>query len=433
MNLASSESYDIRPYLEKFLASADVSDIDLSIDSPVFDRTSGFDPNMSRGMIDFLSNRSAIFEFELAAFDALQVLPEANRLGHKELLNWILIIYERNKSDDACRTSINNELKKVLRPEDTEIAPVLEHFLGMEYIHNIANDTDDIIINIMHDPNLIPYIREAIDKTPNNSDTVSLIEALYACGSEEEAVNKALEILALPIRQEKTYDLFVDMYRNADLLLFLGKTQRDDLIPVIDGYTQQDYFEHYMEVYSHLDDSVISYYRLIDFRQKAIMALARLGGQSVIPRLKQLYDSPVGRIRIVSALALYYNGDTIGEELLHHFVDGTYNEKDAFQDVISSYLRNDLTDALWLEKLTYNIDIMSDRDIAETGFFKDNRSEILSILVEQLNNKRRSIRGFALEILRQATGQNFGFDPAKYHVLQEEIIQQWRNYIAHEY
>jgi hypothetical protein len=331
----------------------------------------------------------------------------------------------------------------ILRPDDTEIAPVLEDFLEMEYIPNRGNDTDDIIINIMHDPNLIPFIREAIDKTPNNSDTVSLIEALYACGAQEEAIAKALGILALPLNQGRAIDLSGDMYRNAQVLLFLGKTQRDEFLPVIEGYTRQEYFEHYLEVYSQLDGSSLKYYRMINFRQKAIMALARLGSRSVIPRLKQLYESPDIRIRIISALALCYNGDTTGEELVHRFVKGTYrdvpeiamrlgvdmSERDVFQDVIRSYLRNDLTDALWLEKLKYNIDRISDRDIIGTGFFKDYRSEILNILVEQLNNKKRSVRESALEMLRQATGQNFGFDSSRYAGQQEDIVQRWREYL----
>ena len=421
-SLATSGTYDMRSYLEKFLSEPNLSSI-------------GIEPGPE--------SYSSVFEFELAAFDSLRVLPEVKRPGHKELLSWLFIIYERNKNDDACRTSINNELKTILRPDDTEIAPVLEDFLEMEYIPNRGNDTDDIIINIMHDPNLIPFIREAIDKTPNNSDTVSLIEALYACGAQEEAIAKALEILVLPLSQGRSLDLSGDMYRNAQVLLFLGKTQREGFLPVIEGYTEQEYFDRYIEIFSQLDRSSLKYYYMINFRQKAIMALARLGGQSAIPTLKQLYESPDIRIRIISALALYYNGDTTGEELVRRFVEGTYrdvpeiamrlgvdmSERDVFQDVISSYLRNDLTDALWLEKLTHNIERPSDRDIVGTVFFKDYSSEILNILVEQLDNKNRNIRGSALEMLRQATGQNFGFDSDRYAGQQEEIVQRWREYI----
>ena len=426
MNLGSRGSYDMRSYLEDFLAEPNLSNIGIELGPDGY---------------------SSVFEFEQAAFDALQSLPETKMPTHKELLNQLFVIYERNKDDSGCRTFVNNEFKKILRPEDTEAVPVLEDFLQMEYVRNRGNDTDDVIINIMHDPSLIPFIREAIDKTPNNSDTVSLVEALYACGAEDEAVAKALEMLALPLSQGRAIDLSNDIYRNAALLLFLGKTQREELIPVVEGYTEQEYFDHGMEAGSQFDDplfdSSLNYYHMINFRQKAIMALARLGGKSAIPRLRQLYNSPDIRIRIVSAMALYYNGDTTGKELVRRFVEGTYrdvpeinvrigvdmSEKDVFQDVISSYLRNDFTDALWLEKLRHNIDRMSDRDIVGTGLFKDNRTEVLNIFIEQLNNKKTSVRESALEMLRQATGQNFGFQPDRDAGQQEEIMKRWREYI----
>jgi hypothetical protein len=421
--LAKSTSYNIRPHLEKFLTSADLSDI-------------GVNPS---------PNSLSVFDFEMAAFDSLASLPEANRPSHKELLSWLLTIYTRNKDNSNCRYSINDRLRNILRPQDTEFLPVLVDCLGMDYRPNTANYTGSIIAEIMPDPNLIPFINAAIAKIPNNSDIVSLLEALYACGAKDEAVTKALEVLALPLRQERYYDLFTDMYRNAELLLFLGKTQRTELIPLIEGYTQQSYIDHYFEVYKQFNDpsSRMRYYSLIDFQQRAIMALTRLGGRSTIPRLRQLYQSSDIRIKVVSALALYYNGDKTGEQLVRRFVDGTYrdipeidmrwgidlSDGKLFQDIISSYLRNNLTDALWMEKLTRYLD-RADSSNFSSGFFKEHKKDILLILVSQLDNRNRTIRGFANEMLQKITGRDVGFLPDRYHGQQEEKIQNWLTYVA---
>jgi hypothetical protein len=175
------------------------------------------------------------------------------------------------------------------------------------------------------------------------------------------------------------------------------------------------------------------------------MALARLGGQSVIPQLREIYKTSNIRIKIVAALALYYNGDMTGEELVRKFVEGTHlqdpdivirwgydiSEGTVFQDVICSYLRNDLTDALLLEKLTHYLD-RADANF-KSDFFNDYKPEILHIAVEHLNNKDRTVRALAKFILNNVTGQDFGFDPNFYHGRQDDIIQQWRDYLDREY
>ena len=226
-------------------------------------------------------------------------------------------------------------------------------------------------------------------------------------------------------------------------MLFLGRTQRDYLIPIIEEYTQQKYIEKYREVFAGLDNMRMDFC-LDQLRQNAIMAFARLGGKSSITRLRQLYDSHDIRVRIVAALALYYNGDKTGERLLRHFVEGTHRSfpeieirwhvdlagGTAFQSVINSYLRSELTDDLLLEKLTYYVD-NADTNI-ESSFFKGYKREILGILIEQLNSSNRSTRGHAHDMLQKATGQNFGFQPDRYAGQQEEAIQRWRAYITKE-
>ncbi|MBN1973776.1 MAG: HEAT repeat domain-containing protein [Sedimentisphaerales bacterium] len=422
--LSLSGSFDMRSYLEEFLAEPNLADINVY-------------PPADKNYHEY-----SLSVFEEAAFDVLQSLPSNKRPARKELLNHLIQIFERNKGEN--RYFINKKLKTILRPEDTEILPVLKYFLSMDYKPNTANGTEDIIIDIMHDPSLVPYIKAAIDKIPDNSDEISLLMALYACGEEEYVISKALEIFAEPLREDNARNLLDDLRLRSYLILFLGKTQQTDLLPLIEKYTTKEYDEKYRDFSDDLTGRVIGY-TLNDLMQNAIMALARLGEKSSIPRLREIYHTTDDiRVRIVSALALYYNGDKTGEKILRYFVEGTQrnvpeiemrwfvdlNGGAAFQSVIKSYLRNELTDALWLEKFTYSLD-RADTDI-ETNFYKEHRREILNKVVEHLNNKDREVRGIAIEMLRKATGQNFGFDSGRYAGQQEDIIQRWREYLKSE-
>ena len=353
----------------------------------------------------------------------------------------LLVIYKRNEDNRSCLNFTVNTLQDILRPEDTECIPILTEMLLMDEPHWAV---PSIIAQRMPDPSLVPVVRTAMEREVFESTGVSsLIEALFVCGAKDEAITKALGILAKPLREDTSSNLYRDINRNASIVLFLGRTQRDYLIPIIEEYTQQKYIEKYREVFAGLDNMRMDFC-LDQLRQNAIMAFARLGGKSSITRLRQLYDSHDIRVRIVAALALYYNGDKTGERLLRHFVEGTHRSfpeieirwhvdlagGTAFQSVINSYLRSELTDALLLEKLTYYVD-NADTNI-ESSFFKGYKREILGILIEQLNSSNRSTRGHAHDMLQKATGQNFGFQPDRYAGQQEEAIQRWRAYITKE-
>ena len=82
--LASSDSYDMRSYLEDFLADPNLSDI-------------GVFPPPDKNYSEY-----SRFAFERAAFGVLQSLPVSNRPSHKELLDGLLLIYERNKDNRSC-------------------------------------------------------------------------------------------------------------------------------------------------------------------------------------------------------------------------------------------------------------------------------------------------------------------------------------------
>ena len=421
--LASSKDYDMRSYLEEFIADPNLSDIS------VF-------PPSDKNYYEYSQ-----FEFERAAFQTLRPLPGSNRPTRKELLDMLLVIYKRNEDNRSCLNFTVNTLQDILRPEDTECIPILTEMLLMDEPHWAV---PSIIAQRMPDPSLVPVVRTAMEREVFESTGVSsLIEALFVCGAKDEAITKALGILAKPLREDTSSNLYRDINRNASIVLFLGRTQRDYLIPIIEEYTQQKYIEKYREVFAGLDNMRMDFC-LDQLRQNATMAFARLGGKSSIPRLRQLYDSHDIRVRIVAALALYYNGDKTGERLLRHFVEGTHRSfpeieirwhvdlagGTAFQSVINSYLRSELTDALLLEKLTYYVD-NADTNI-ESSFFKGYKREILGILIEQLNSSNRSTRGHAHDMLQKATGQNFGFQPDRYAGQQEEAIQRWRAYITKE-
>ncbi|MBN2589784.1 MAG: hypothetical protein JXA96_07970 [Sedimentisphaerales bacterium] len=281
--------------------------------------------------------------------------------------------------------------------------------------------------------------------TPTSRSEYSDIEELIENGQHEEAFSKAIEILAQPISEEKASDMRRDLNLRGELLIILGRSQGEDVLRVINEYTRPEYVEHYQELFEKFGESQRGDWTTSSFLQKGIMALARLGGKSSIPKLRQFYESGNIRIKIVAALALYYLGDTTGEQLIREFVEGTYpndpeiamrwgqdmSDGTVFQDIISSYLRNERTDALWLEKMSYYLD-RADTDV-DSDFFNDYKPEILRIAANQLDNRDRAVRGHAIAILSFATGKTFNFDPDKYHGKQDDIIQRWRDYLDQEY
>ena len=421
MALQEDEYLDIRSSLEGFL----------------------IDPNRDSTNKQYsLMNR---FQAEQNAFKSLENLPDFARPSHEEMVHYLVLIYERNKENESCRNFAVNTMRDFLEPTDVECVPLLTQMLLMD---KPPSAIPKIIINRIPDPSLVPAIRAAISLNNfNRSSAGELFEALYTCGQKDEAITKSLEILSGPVREDTSMNMLDDLGRDAALILFLGKTQRQEVLPVINEYTGLEYIKKYKGFYNDIAGIVIDF-TLDELRQNAIIALARLGGKTSIPRLREIYNTTDDiRAKLVSAVGLYYNGDKTGEILLRHIVEGTHrsvpdiairwghdiSDGTVFQDIIKSYLRNELTDALWLEKLTYYIDradaeIISDTNI-ESGFFKEHRREILDIMVEQLDNRNLATRQFAQEILQKATGQYFGFDSGRYAGQQEEIVQKWREYI----
>jgi hypothetical protein len=413
--LASGGDSGIRSYLEEIIEEPNFYSI-------------GINPASYRD--------KSTFSLEQSAFEVLQSMPESVRPSHNELIRLLLMIYERNKENESCRNFTVNTMGDILETGDTECIPILTQMLLMNKPHW---SLPVIIKQRTPDPAFVPAIRTVIEKNAyDNTSQAYIVEALYACGQQEEAINEAVKVLDQPNREDDWSNIFRDANRRAELLLFLGTTQRKDLIDILEPYTTNSYFDTYKPVFDQYNLA----YCVSEIQQNAIMAMTRLGGKTVNTKLRDIYKSTGDiRIRIVSALALYYNGDKTGEKLLRYFVEGTQkdipeiemrwfvdlNGGAAFQSVIKSYLRNELTDTLWLEKLTYSLD-RADTDI-ETDFYKEHKREILNKVVEHLNSKDREVRGIAIEMLRKVTGQNFGFDADRYAGQQDDIIQRWREYL----
>jgi hypothetical protein len=418
--LGARDSAAIRSYLEEFLADPTLEYVGVA-PGPDFADTP--------------------FACEQSAFEVLQSLRGSGQLTHEELMSWLLLTYERHKDNRSCLNFTVNTLGDILQPTDTVCIPLLTELLLMDKPHWAV---PQIIAQHMPNPALAEPIRKALEKGAfNGTSTASLIAALYACGQEEQAITEALERLTEPLNREDRRVLRNQLGRNASLVLFLGTSGRKELLPLIEEYTRPEYVATWNQVAIDLGDPAIRF-RLDELRQNAIMALARLGGKSSIKSLRRLYDSPDIRVRIVSALALYYLGDKTGEELVSRFADGTHRllpevatrwhvdlaGGTAFQSIVGSYLRNERTDELWLTKLTHDIE-REDTNV-ESAFFRNHRAEILDIAVAQLDNPSRETRGFAAELLRNATGHNFGFHPSQYPRQQEQIVQQWRDYLDTE-
>jgi hypothetical protein len=418
--LASGGDSGIRSYLENIIGEPNYYNI-------------GINPSSYR--------EKSTFSLEQSAFEALLSLPDSARPEHKEMIRFLLMIYERNKENESCKNFTVNTMGDILESGDSECIPFLTQMLLVDKPQwSIPN----IIAQRIPDQSFVPAIRQAIrNKKFDGSGEAALIEALYACEQKDEAVTKVLEVFAEPFKEDTTRNLLNDLRYRSSMILFLGKTQRTDLIPLIKKYTEKEY-EKYRDLPADLEGRLIGY-TLNDLMQNSIMALARLGGKSSILRLREIYKT-TGDVRekAVSAIGLYYNGDRTGEKYLDYFVEGTHlnvpeirmrwgvdiSEGTLFQNVIKSYLCNELTDALWLEKLQYYVD-RADTD-TESGFFKDHRKEILNNMVEHLNHKNRSVRGYASEILQKATGQNFGFEADRYAGQQDDIIHRWREYFKSE-
>lgn len=362
----------------------------------------------------------------LSRREAIDKLIEQHRLGNASI---------RNNN-----TSIVGSIAAMIEPEDTDyiefFAEVLEG-KDLYYDHGLVS----IILTAerLYDPSLIGPVQEAIK---NRGLSGRLLEILYASGAKTEALALALSPLEKLVQNDpqwrKSVRRWYEFEDLASLISFLGTTEDPSLTPVVEQFIGGEVFERLCKDYTD---------GAIELQRAAVLALGRLGGDAAILRLRELYASNDSYIRILSAMALYYLGDDTGRELVEHFVkhterslpdvemhwDSHYGCDDLFR-VPLMYLRSPRTDAILIESLNhFHHPFGTNRCGGNYGygfaFLKQYKYETLPIIVEQLTSPSRKVRESANGILRDITGQDFGFNKDTFAGQQDDIIERWRMYI----
>jgi len=353
---------------------------------------------------------------------ALQMLVEQYRQGNR--INDVGTLW----------LEVIDSIAQLIEAEDEEMIPFLRETLPNE-------DVIPIIITAegMSDPSLVPAIKEALDKEV----TGRLLRALFACGAEKEAIDIALVEIDKLINDDPNLTDSVRIgYKFGDrarVIRFLGTTEDKTLVPTVEYFTREDVFQDLRQESPRGAD---------ELRQSAVLALARLAGDSAIPRLKELYDSGDIYIRVLAAVSLYYLGDDTGCELVEHFVNHTERSipevemewdpwkksGEVFFQYPLMYLCSPRMKELLFERLQ---DLRHGFDTNYRGgdygygyaFLKQPKQQVLPILVEQLDSEYREVRKCANRLLKELTGRDFGFRKDRFAGQQDDIIERWRSYV----
>ncbi|MHC4260705.1 MAG: HEAT repeat domain-containing protein, partial [Planctomycetota bacterium] len=230
-------------YLEQFLADPNESDLVKFKDY----KPEQLDQAIKSAEDLFNSYYATQAEREDSRKRRLQDLVDQYRSGESEIRdgeNWTV-----------------HAISEVIRPEDTEFLGVLvegANQLARWRIHGIAIR--------LADPCFVPVVRKAVEQEVTSES----IEALYVCGAQEEAVELALAKL--------------EDEASGPIIRFLGTTSDTSVFPVVEDFTREEVIELYRE--ESWNPHEVSY-----VQRNAVLALARLGGESAIPRLKELYES----------------------------------------------------------------------------------------------------------------------------------------------
>jgi HEAT repeat protein len=349
-------------------------------------------------------------------------------MGRKEAIQYVAGLYEQGKISTNAVMDVMNEL---LEPQDIEFVWLLSEAVKRDWWM-----APILAAEVLPDPCLVPALRQALEREEPGRGM--LLQALFACGEEEQAIEMALAFVQRHFDEQgaETAGKPYDDYDLRATIKFLGASGDVSAIPAIEYFVPDD-----------MDEPLSG--SINEPRNIPIQALARLGGESAVARLKNLYDSQDILVRLLAALSLYYLGDDTGYELLEHFVNGTersipevemhWGRSWSLAEVFHRpllYLRSADTDALLLESLGHHG--FPHEDIGGTGndsryyayaFAKEYKHQILPILVEQLFSNDGKVRESADGLLRRLTGQNFGFQPDKFVFQQTEPIERWRSYV----
>ena len=109
------------------------------------------------------------------------------------------------------------------------------------------------------------------------------------------------------------------MYRRSDLLRFPGASGNVDALSIVEKYTHDEALYPYWTINARIakKENAFPYDFTVNRVQKsAVLALARLGGKKVIPRLKELYQHEDTYVRMLAAFSLY----SLEEDCANDFV-----------------------------------------------------------------------------------------------------------------
>jgi len=336
-------------------------------------------------------------------------------------------------------SSVVDLMIDLLEAEDTEFIPFLREAVKSDWIVPI------LIAEVLPDPCFVPVLKEVLEKKVAGG----LLQALFACGEEKEAIECALTYIPESFNKEDRQMINPDfLYGLLSVIKFLGTAGDESVIPVVEKFTREDVIQPYREAYERYG---LGEFVAQNLQTNAILALARLGPESAILRVKELYASTDTdmSVRIAAALSLYYLGDDTGYEYLEHFVNHTErsvpeieiqwgrtwgSSDEVFQKPLL-YLRSHRTDALLLESLRHSYFrpegsyTGDDRRYYAYAFAKEYQKQILPILVDRLSSRDRTTRKYANKLLERLTAQDFGFQAEKFVCQQEKAIGRWREYI----
>jgi hypothetical protein len=353
---------------------------------------------------------------------AVEMLIDEYRQGNESI-----------RDGHALWNKIMDSIVQLIDTADPDVISFLAETVANEEIVPIL-----ITAKGIHDPRFADGIKQALEKNVTGEP----LGALFVCGGQEEAIQMALSEIDKPVNDDPDLTDPVRIgYKfedRASIIEFLGTTGDERAVPVVESFTQQDVIEQFREE---------SVYGAAQLQRSAVVALARLGGPSAIPRLRQLYASGDIHIQILAALGLYSLGDDTGYELIEHFVNHTERsvpeielEWDQWKgcaeiyEWVLKYLASDRTKALLLERLRdLRHGYTTDWALGDYGygyeFLKEHRQHILPIIVEQLASTDRDTRDHADRLLRELTGRDFGFRDDRFAGQQDDIIERWRTYI----
>jgi hypothetical protein len=358
-----------------------------------------------------------------------------NTMSREEAIQYLVDLHQQGKIG---LEPVMDLMIDLLGPDDKQFVP----FLGEAIISDWWK-APILAAEVLPDPCLVPALREALErKEPGRG---MLLQALFACGEEEDSIEMALAFIQQFFSEEdetssKPYYHHFDL---GDTVRFLGTTGDESVSSSIEYLTREDVIAPYRET--------VQPWTANGLQQTAVLALGRLGSEAAVPRLREIYQSQETEISVktAAALSLYCLGDDQGLPLLEHFITDTersvpeiesvgyYGNERApnfFQRPIL-YLQSPRTDTLLLESFHHRVfpydegHTGDDRRYYGYAFARKYKREILPLLVEQLGSKDRETRQNANSLLKGLTGRDFGFRPDRYVLQQTEPIERWRTYV----